>query len=58
MESHKHKQSIKEQCIIHQNTSKQDDDHLVSPQDHESWKTLFEAVKVRNYAPGVILNNG
>ena len=27
------------------------DGHLVCPQTHESWKTLFEAAKVRMYDP-------
>lgn len=51
MASHTHRDSIKKQCIIHQDTSKEDDDHLVSPQDYASWETLLEAAKVRKYAP-------
>lgn len=51
MESHTHQESLKKQCIIHQETAKEDNDRLVTPQDYQSWKTLFEAAKVRNYSP-------
>ena len=40
------------QCVIHQTASHLDaDDHLVSPQNHDSWTALLEAAKVRNHAP-------
>ena len=40
------------QCLIHQTASHLDaDDHLVSPQNHDSWTALLEAAKVRNHAP-------
>ena len=41
----------KNQCIIHMTASKEDDEHLVSPQSYDSWFTLLEAAKVRNHAP-------
>ncbi len=43
--------TAKEQCIIHQTITTEDDDHLVSPQKYNSWLTLLEAAKVRNYRP-------
>ena len=33
--------------------SKEDDEHLVSPQSYDSWLTLLEAAKVRNHAPNL-----
>lgn len=37
-------------CIIHQ-ISSEPDGHLISPQDYNSWQTLFEAAKLRNHVP-------
>ena len=42
--------TTKEQCIIHQTVSTEDDDHLVSLQKYNSWLTLLEAAKVRNHS--------
>lgn len=42
--------SIKKKCIIHHNVS-DDDEHLVCPQNYNSWSTLLEAAKVRNHRP-------
>lgn len=39
-----------EVCIIHHETS-QDGDKIIGLKDYESWKTLLDAAKVRNYAP-------
>ena len=44
----KYKES--EVCIIHHETSKEDDE-IFGLKYHESWKTLIDAAKVRNYAP-------
>ena len=38
-----------EVCIIHHETSKEDD-KIFGLKDYESWKTLLDAAKVRNYA--------
>lgn len=39
-------------CIIHNKAVKIDqDDRLISPRSYESWLTLFEAAKVRNFEP-------
>ena len=39
-------------CILHSVTVATDsDDHLISPQSYESWLTLFEAAKIRNFTP-------
>ena len=40
----------KKLCIIHQAVSDREE-HLISPQSHESWLTLLEAAKVRNHIP-------
>jgi len=40
----------KKLCIIHQAVS-DEDEHLISPQSHDSWLTLLEAAKVRNHVP-------
>ena len=50
MEKIKYKKSPKDQCIIHQRVS-DEDEHLVSPQNYNSWLTLLEAAKVRNHVP-------
>ncbi|XP_076121490.1 uncharacterized protein LOC143102032 [Alosa pseudoharengus] len=39
-----------EVCIIHHETSKEGDE-IFGLKDYESWKTLLDAAKVRNYAP-------
>ena len=39
-----------EVCIIHHETSKEDDG-IFGLKDYESWKTLLDAAKVRNYGP-------
>jgi len=51
MEKPQYKASAKNQCIIHMTASKEDDEHLVSPQSNDLWLTLLEAAKVRNHAP-------
>ena len=51
MEKPQYMASAKNQCIIHMTASKEDDEHLVSPQSYDSWFTLLEAAKVRNHAP-------
>ena len=51
MEKPQYKASAKCQYIIHITESKEDDEHLVSPQGPALWLTLLEASKVRNYAP-------
>jgi len=40
-----------EQCIICMLKPTEKEGHLVCPQTHESWETLFEAAKVRMYNP-------
>ena len=39
-------------CILHSKTAATDSaDHLIRPQSYESWLTLFEAAKIRNFTP-------
>lgn len=39
-------------CIIHKETVQTDqDERLISPQSYDSWRTLLEAAKVRNFDP-------
>ena len=37
-------------CIIHYSVCKEDDEHLISPQNYDSWISLLEAAKIRNNA--------
>ncbi len=42
---------FEDKCIICTQKSKEDNDHLLSPKKYESWLTLLDAARVRQYAP-------
>ena len=49
METNQQFENIEKQCIVHYKSSK--DEHLVTLQSYESWKTMLEAAKLRNFKP-------
>ena len=49
METNQQFENIEKQCIVHYKSSK--DEHLVTLQNYESWKTMLEAAKLRNFKP-------
>ena len=40
-----------DKCTICAQESKEDVDHLVCPNNYESWLALLDAARVRHYAP-------
>ena len=49
METNQHLKNIEKQCTAHYKSSKYE--HLVTLQNYESWKTMLEAAKLRNFNP-------
>ena len=47
---------LEDKCIICAQKSKEDNDPLLCPKNYESWLTLLDAARVRQYAPTCILN--
>ena len=51
MEKSRFAENSQTKCTIHVNSYEEDDQILTRPLTYDSWLTLLEAAKVRNYSP-------